>query len=187
MQTINICFITQIYDDKDPYRSNVVEWIKKISLNSKVNNVHILTRYKSEHAVDDKCSISSIQSRFKLIRLIKFYIEIFKQVTRNSIIFIHMGGPYSVNLFLFKLFFKTKVYQWWAHPIIGISTRLGFFLSVDKLTPPNPPRMTLKNDRFIPLHIIYDRIAPEDPTRAPVIISAVFSKVKPMPAAAHPE
>ncbi len=133
MQTINICFITQIYDDKDPYRSNVVEWIKKISLNSKVNNVHILTRYKSEHAFDNKCSISSIQSRFKLIRLIKFYIEIFKQVSRNSIIFIHMGGPYSVNLFLFKLFFNTKVYQWWAHPIIGLSTRLGFFLSVDKL------------------------------------------------------
>ena len=52
---------------------------------------------------------------------------------------------------------------------------------------PNPPRITLKNDRFIPLHIMYDRIAPEEPTNAPVIINAVFSNVKPMPAAAHPE
>ena len=34
---------------------------------------------------------------------------------------------------------------------------------------------------------MYDNIAPDDPTRAPVIINAVFSKVKPMPAAAHPE
>tara|TARA_B100001142_G_C13827981_1_gene459251 strand:+ start:291 stop:518 length:228 start_codon:yes stop_codon:yes gene_type:complete len=37
------------------------------------------------------------------------------------------------------------------------------------------------------LHIIYDNIAPEEPTNAPVIIKAVFSRVKPMPAAAHPE
>ena len=32
-----------------------------------------------------------------------------------------------------------------------------------------------------------DKIAPEDPTSAPVIIKAVFSKVNPIPAAAHPE
>ena len=31
------------------------------------------------------------------------------------------------------------------------------------------------------------KIAPEDPTSAPVIINAVFSKVKPIPAAAQPE
>ena len=37
------------------------------------------------------------------------------------------------------------------------------------------------------MHIIYESIAPEDPTSAPVIINAVFSKVKPIPAAAHPE
>ena len=34
---------------------------------------------------------------------------------------------------------------------------------------------------------MYDNIAPEDPTKAPVIINALFSKVKPIPAAAHPE
>ncbi len=34
---------------------------------------------------------------------------------------------------------------------------------------------------------MYERIAPEEPTNAPVIISAVFSNVKPIPAAAQPE
>ena len=47
--------------------------------------------------------------------------------------------------------------------------------------------MTLKKDLFIPLHIMYDSIAPDEPTKAPVIINAVFSKVNPIPAAAHPE
>ena len=37
------------------------------------------------------------------------------------------------------------------------------------------------------LHIIYESIAPDDPTKAPVIIKAVFSNVNPMPAAAQPE
>ena len=54
-------------------------------------------------------------------------------------------------------------------------------------SPPKPPKITLNKDLFIPLHIMYERIAPEDPTSAPVIIKAVFSKVKPIPAAAHPE
>ena len=34
---------------------------------------------------------------------------------------------------------------------------------------------------------MYDKTAPEEPTNAPVIINAVFSSVKPIPAAAHPE
>ena len=36
-------------------------------------------------------------------------------------------------------------------------------------------------------HIKIEIIAPDDPTNAPVIIKAVFSKVNPIPAAAQPE
>ena len=54
-------------------------------------------------------------------------------------------------------------------------------------SPPNPPSITLKKDRFIPLHIIYDRMAPDEPTNAPVTIKRLFPSVKPMPQAAHPE
>ena len=39
----------------------------------------------------------------------------------------------------------------------------------------------------MPLHMMYDRMAPDDPTRAPVIISRLLDSVKPMPQAAHPE
>src|SRR6185436_16620934 len=55
------------------------------------------------------------------------------------------------------------------------------------VSPPKPPRITLMNDRFIPRHMMYDRIAPDEPTSAPVMISAILPSVKPMPAAAHPE
>ena len=54
-------------------------------------------------------------------------------------------------------------------------------------SPPQPPRMTEMNDRFMPLHMMYDRIAPEEPTSAPVMMSARLPSVKPMPAAAQPE
>src|SRR5210317_40354 len=74
-----------------------------------------------------------------------------------------------------------------AFPLFtGFCSPLSFEFA-DELSLPKPPRITLRNDLFIPLHIIYEKIAPEDPTRAPVIINAVFSKVKPIPAAAQPE
>ncbi len=47
--------------------------------------------------------------------------------------------------------------------------------------------MTARNERFIALHMMYDRIAPEDPTRAPVMISRLLLSMKPAAAAAHPE
>ena len=52
---------------------------------------------------------------------------------------------------------------------------------------PKPPKMTDTKLLFMALHIIYDRIAPEEPTSAPVIISARLPKVKPKAAAAQPE
>src|ERR1700755_3264543 len=53
--------------------------------------------------------------------------------------------------------------------------------------PPNPPRMTLKNERFIARHMMYDRMAPDEPTSEPAMISIGLFSEKPMPAAAQPE
>src|SRR3954453_12521619 len=55
------------------------------------------------------------------------------------------------------------------------------------VSPPSPPRITLKNERFIALHMMYDRIAPDEPTSEPAMISIGLLSEKPMPAAAQPE
>ncbi len=52
---------------------------------------------------------------------------------------------------------------------------------------PKPPAITLINERFIALHMMYERIAPEEPTRAPVTINRSFASMKPAAAAAQPE
>src|SRR6185437_9072955 len=52
---------------------------------------------------------------------------------------------------------------------------------------PKPPRITLKNERFIARHMMYDRIAPDDPTSEAAMISIGLFSEKPMPAAAQPE
>src|SRR5260370_16329385 len=52
---------------------------------------------------------------------------------------------------------------------------------------PNPPSSTLKNERFIARHMMYERIAPEDPTSDPAMISIGLFNEKPMPAAPQPE
>ena len=52
---------------------------------------------------------------------------------------------------------------------------------------PNPPKITLQIERFIALHMMYERIAPLEPTRAPVMISKSFFNMKPAAAAVQPE
>jgi hypothetical protein len=52
---------------------------------------------------------------------------------------------------------------------------------------PKPPAITLMNERFIARHMMYDRIAPLEPTSAPVTISRSFESMKPVAAAAQPE
>ena len=54
-------------------------------------------------------------------------------------------------------------------------------------SPPKPPRMTLKKERFMALHMMYDRMAPDEPTRDPAMISMALLSEKPIQAAAQPE
>ena len=52
---------------------------------------------------------------------------------------------------------------------------------------PKPPSITAIKWRFIALHIMYDRMAPDEPTSAPVTISRSFPNRNPVAAAAQPE
>src|SRR3984885_3453872 len=54
-------------------------------------------------------------------------------------------------------------------------------------SPPKPPRITLKNERFIALHMMYERIAPDETTSEHAKISIALFREKPIPAAAQPE
>ncbi len=69
--------------------------------------------------------------------------------------------------------------------------RTGFWSSEPAATAPSaapkPPRITEMNERFIALHMMYERIAPEEPTSEPATISIELLSEKPMPAAAQPE
>ena len=49
------------------------------------------------------------------------------------------------------------------------------------------PKITLYNDLFIALHIIYDRIAPEEPIKLPTIVNILFDNINPYEHNAHPE
>ena len=55
------------------------------------------------------------------------------------------------------------------------------------LSVPKPPAITLRKLRFIAEHMMYDRIAPLEPTSAPTTISRSLLSMKPVAAAAQPE
>lgn len=50
-----------------------------------------------------------------------------------------------------------------------------------------PPRMTFGSERFIALHMMYERMAPELPIRAPTIVIKLLLSMKPSAHKAHPE
>lgn len=49
------------------------------------------------------------------------------------------------------------------------------------------PKITLNNDLFIALHIMYDKIAPEDPIKEPTIVKRLLFNINPSAHNAHPE
>ena len=49
------------------------------------------------------------------------------------------------------------------------------------------PKITLLNERFIALHIMYDRIAPDEPMSEPTIVSIGLASMKPYAHNAQPE
>jgi hypothetical protein len=50
-----------------------------------------------------------------------------------------------------------------------------------------PPRMTFGNERFIALHMMYDKMAPELPIKAPTIVIKLLFNMKPSAQRAQPE
>ena len=51
---------------------------------------------------------------------------------------------------------------------------------------PNAPNSTLVNERFIALHMMTDRMKPDDPSSAPAMMSSLFSSTKPIATAESP-
>ncbi len=51
---------------------------------------------------------------------------------------------------------------------------------------PNAPNNTLVNERFMALHMITERMKPDDAFSAPAMMSRRFSKAKPIAAQAAP-
>ncbi len=49
------------------------------------------------------------------------------------------------------------------------------------------PKITFYNDLFMALHIMYERIAPEDPIKDPTIVSIGLANINPSAQRAHPE
>ena len=53
-------------------------------------------------------------------------------------------------------------------------------------TCPKAPNSTFVNERFIALHMITDRMKPDDPSSAPAVISSLLSSTNPIATAERP-
>lgn len=71
--------------------------------------------------------------------------------------------------------------------LISVCVPWTFVLSTAAGLTSNPPNITEARFLFIALHIIYDKIAPDDPTNAPTIVKSGLSSINPSAHKAHPE
>ena len=69
---------------------------------------------------------------------------------------------------------------------VALLTGLGLGRGCAACTCPNAPNSTLVNERFIALHMITDRMKPDDPSSAPAMISSLLSSTNPIATADSP-
>ena len=126
---------------------------------------------------EDKLFYNIFTAIIVIINLVILYFAFIESKIKSFFLMIILGGSLG-NLF-------DRVYYRAVPDFIDLSAVFCFCITGS--SNPKPPSITLKKDRFIPLHIIYDKIAPDAPTNAPVIIIRIFPRVKPIPQAAQPE
>ena len=69
---------------------------------------------------------------------------------------------------------------------VALLTALASAAAEAAATWPKAPNSTLVNERFIALHMITDRMKPDDPSSAPATISSLLSSTKPIATADNP-
>jgi glycosyltransferase involved in cell wall biosynthesis len=121
---MRLVFICQAVDQNDPILASTVRWIDEFVKKPQVEQMTVITLRKETFALPDNVEIHAIRGRNRLVTLARFYREVSRAVFRGvDCFFIYQGGPYPLLLLPFKLLMGKPVFQWKAHPHIGLTMR----------------------------------------------------------------
>jgi glycosyltransferase involved in cell wall biosynthesis len=146
---MKLVFVCQVVDENDPVQASTVRWLESFAKKSEVDQISVIALRKGNFTLPDNVSVCAIKSKTRLCTLMRFYREILRLSPQTvDSFFIYQGGPYPLLLLPFRLFLGKPVYQWKAHPYIGLmmrfyarfcdtkvftSTRNAFPLSLSKI------------------------------------------------------
>jgi len=147
----NIIFICQAVDKNDPLLAVSVNWIKEFSYRPEIKEITVLALRAGEFSLPENVIVKTIKGSNNFLSIINFYKEIFRNLRKTDLYFVHMGGPYAAMLLPFRLFFGKKVHQWKTHSYISRLMKFQARFCLDSIFTATPSSfaMNLDNVRVI--------------------------------------
>lgn len=120
MAKLNILFITQALDSRDPGRATSIRWVQVLSENENVASVRVLALRAGDYSALQNIKVIKFGTRYKVLTMLSFYMQIIRSyIDGYKIFFVHQGGTYPILLLPFRYLLGCKIYQWKAHPVIN--------------------------------------------------------------------
>jgi len=124
--------ITQKLDKNDSVFGFVSEWVNE--LNKNVSKLYVLPLYKGKYELDKDISVFSLEKekkQNKFFYIINLYRVVLPLLYKKKIdgIFVHQGGLYPLLLWLPRILFGVKLYQWKVHSIIDLNMKMNILFA----------------------------------------------------------
>jgi len=122
---VRVVFICEAIDAADPMQPTTVRWLETLAAHPAVARVTAVTLRRGEHRLPAHVAVRELGAGGRVRRLARFYVEMVRAVRAGvDCFFVYQGGHYPLLLLPFRLVLRVPVYQWWAHPRVGPTTRL---------------------------------------------------------------
>ncbi len=136
---VRVVFICEAVDAADPMQPTTIRWLEALAGHPAVARVTAITLRRGEHHLPAHVTVRDLGRGGRLRRLARFWVEAVRAARAGAdCFFVYQGGHYPLLLLPFRLALGTPVYQWWAHPRVGLTTRLYARFCDDKVFTSTP-------------------------------------------------
>jgi glycosyltransferase involved in cell wall biosynthesis len=166
---VNVFYACQAVDDADPVHASIVRWIRALAAAPRVGHVTVATLRTGSFDLPDDVDVVALGTG-RVRRLLRFYRAVLTALRagRADVFFVMQGGPYPLLLLPVRVLARRPVYQWKAHPHVGLTMRVAarcddlVFTSTRHAFP-----LPLANVRVVGQGIDVDAFTPVPGSRAP--------------------
>jgi glycosyltransferase involved in cell wall biosynthesis len=131
---LNVIFICQTVDEKDPIQATTVRWIKVLSEHEKIEKITVLSLRVGLFNLPKNVKVIKISGANSFVTIVRFYNKVLSNVWKsNTVFFVYQNGYYPMLLLPFRLLLRRPVFQWLAHPHKGWKTWFNLYFGSTRI------------------------------------------------------